>query len=613
MRQMNAIRSSGRSRGAPALLMLGVTAILSAAVMLLGGPVTTTAQQEPTPFPLFALPDARLSTAESSSTMALAEDNRTLVAVNALNDSLSVVSVSDRKLLQEIPVGDDPRTVALTDDGERAVTANRGDGTLSVVTVDSGDVVTLNAGGAQPYGVVIDGTGRAYVSLQGSNAIAVVDLGSGQVIQRIATPPQPSGLALWGDFLYVTHFWTGQISLIYLPTGQVAETIRTGLDTGLSQAIEVDITRGLAYLPQTRSNAQNRFLTFDSTVFPVVNILDLRDLSVQREQRIALDAVDRPVNMPFAVALDRFKQWLFVANAGSDNVSVIDLNTGLARAHIPVGSSPRGLLLNRDNSLLFVHNALEGTIDIVETRNLTIVDELPISDFNIPVDTILAAQLFYSAVDPRMSYGNWVSCANCHFDGQSDRRVWMGFPDGPRNTPVLYNLLETQPYNASGSWDELADVELKIRWLQAGTGLIRDGEPSAALGDPHTGRSFDLDVLTSYLTTLQGPPAPGGDPAEVARGEAVFNERQCGECHVNVTSIDRLKHDVGTGLLPGERQGTAFDTPPLRWLWETAPYFHDGSAATLRDVFIQPGAHQIVQSVPESDLDALIAFLLTLG
>jgi YVTN family beta-propeller protein len=594
--------------------MLGVTSILSAAVMLVGGTLPTAAQQEPTPFPLFALPDARLSTAESSSTMALAENNRTLVVVNSLNDSLSVVSVSERKLAQEIPVGDDPRSVALTDDGERAVTANRGDGTLTVVTLDTGEVVTLNAGGTQPYGVVIDGAGRVYVSLQGSNSVAVVDLSSGQVIQRIPTPPQPSGLALWGDFLYVTHFWTGQISLIYLPTGQVAETLSTGLDTGLSQAIELDITRGLAYLPQTRSNAQNRFLTFDSTVFPVVNILDLRDLSVQREQRIALDAADQPVNMPFAVALDRFKRWLFVANAGSDNVSVIDLNTGLARAHIPVGSSPRGLLLNRDNSLLFVHNALEGTIDIVETRNLTLVDELPISDFNIPVDTILAAQLFYSAVDPRMSYGNWISCANCHFDGQSDRRVWRGFPDGPRNTPVLYNLLETQPYNASGSWDELADVELKIRWLQAGTGLIRDGEPSAALGDPHTGRSFDLDVLTSYLATLQGPPVPGGsDPAQVARGEAVFNEQQCGECHVNVTSIDRLTHDVGTGLLPGERQGTAFDTPPLRWLWETAPYFHDGSAATLRDVFIQPGAHQIVQRVSAGDLDALIAFLLTLG
>ncbi len=37
---------------------------------------------------------------------------------------------------------------------------------------------------------------------------------------------------------------------------------------------------------------------------------------------------------------------------------------------------------------------------------------------------------------------------------------------------MLYNLPETVPYNWSATWDELADVELKIRWLQAGTGLI---------------------------------------------------------------------------------------------------------------------------------------------
>lgn len=130
---------------------------------------------------------------------------------------------------------------------------------------------------------------------------------------------------------------------------------------------------------------------------------------------------------------------------------VIDLKTGLARAHIPVGANPRGILLNRDNSLVFVYNALEGTLTVIETRNLTALDEIPISDFNIPVDIILGSQLFYSASDPRMSADQWVSCGNCHFDGMSDGRVWRGFSDGPRSTPVLYGLLETPPYNASGN------------------------------------------------------------------------------------------------------------------------------------------------------------------
>jgi YVTN family beta-propeller protein len=595
-----------RPRYVPTLLLIGLSLLLLG-LALLSAPAVN-AQQEPTPFPLYALPDARLTTAVSSSTLALGRDNRTLVTANFLSNTLSVFSVSQGELLAEIPVGLDPRSIALTNDGTRAVTANRGDGTLSVVTISDLDnpvTQTIDLGGVQPYAVVLGEDDRAYVSLQGSAQVVTVDLLSGQVLNRIAVPPQPAGLALWGDFLYVTHFWSGQISLIYLPLSRVATTVTSGLDTSVSQGIEIDVTRGIAYLPQTRSNAQNAFLTFDTTVFPVVNVLNLRSLTVERPNRVTLDTADRPVNMPFAIALDRFRQWMFVANAGSNDVSVIDLNTGLARANIQVGANPRGILLNRDNSLLFVHNVLDGTLTIIETRNLTVEDEVSISDVNIPIDALIGAQLFYSAADPRLSANRWLSCANCHFDGASDGRVWQGFAEGPRNTPLLYNLLETAPYNWSASWDELADVELKIRLLHGGSGLIEGQAASPALGDPHAGRSLDLDVLASYLSTLAGPANPNPTDTEaVVRGEQVFAEQECASCHAGTTGTDLMRHDVGTG---GE-----FDTPALRWLWMSAPYFHDGRAATLGDVFALPGAHQLITTLPAEDIDALVAYLLTL-
>lgn len=596
---------NARPRYIPALLLAGLSLLLGLALL----PASlVNAQQQPTPFPLYALPDARLTTAVSSNTLALGRDNRTLVTANMLSSTLSVFSTSQGRVLAEIPVGRDPRTVALSDDGKQAVTANRGDGTLSVVTISdlANPVIrTIDLGGVQPYGVVLGEGERAYVSLQGSAQVAIVDLASGQVLNRIAVPPQPAGLALWGDFLYVTHFWSGAISLIYLPLERVATTVSTGLDTSISQALEIDVTRGIAYLPQTRSNAQNAFLTFDTTVFPVVNVLDLRNLSVLRPSRITLDTADRPVNMPFSAALDRFRQWLFVANAGSNDVSVIDLNTGVARANIPVGANPRGILLNRDASLLFVHNVLDGTLTIIDARRLTLEDEVSISDVNIPIDALIGAQLFYSAADPRLSANRWLSCASCHFDGASDGRVWQGLPEGPRNTPLLYNLLETAPYNWSASWDELADVELKIRLLQGGSGLI-EGEPvSPALGDPHARRALDLDVLASYLSTLTGPATPTPTDTEaVARGQQVFSAQGCAACHPGAAGTDLMRHDVGTG--------GAFDTPALRWLWMSAPYFHDGRAATLRDVFTLPGAHQLITTLPAEDIDALVAYLLTL-
>jgi len=56
-----------------------------------------------------------------------------------------------------------------------------------------------------------------------------------------------------------------------------------------------------------------------------------------------------------------------------------------------------------------------------------------------------------------------------------------------------------------------------------------------------------------------------------------------------------LLHDVGTlrdssgQRLNGPLLG--IDTPTLLGLWDTAPYFHDGSAPTLADVFSVTGGH----------------------
>src|SRR5690606_24018685 len=213
-------------------------------------------------------------------------------------------------------------------------------------------------------------------------------------------------------------------------------------------------------------------------------------------------------DLPFAIAVDPFRNWLYIANAGSDDVTVIDVSTGLSRANIPVGANPRGVLLNRDNTYLFVHNAVDATLTIVETNRLQAIDVLPISTPVVSNDILLGAELFHSATDSRLSEDRWISCATCHFDGQPDGRTWEGFPDGPRNTPPLYNLIETSPYNWSGTWDEVQDVELKIRWLQTGTGLIEDFPVSEPNGAPHANLSIDLDVLTAYLLSLTPPPNP---------------------------------------------------------------------------------------------------------
>ncbi|MBC8099617.1 MAG: hypothetical protein H7Y11_09255 [Armatimonadetes bacterium] len=553
---------------------------------------------------LYALPDANARLTMSSS-IASASDGRLLLTANLLNNTVSLIEPLQSRVQVELAVGADPRTVAVTPDSSRAVVVNRGDGTLSLIDLAAAVVSATYPVGVLPYGVVTFDNAQALVALQGTDEIVRIDLNTGAITARIPTADAPAGLALWGDLLYVSHLWSGQLSLIYMPQLKVISTVSAGNDAAVSQSILIDAQRGLAYLPQTRLNAQNGALTFDTTVFPVVNVFDLSDLSAGRRAQLTLDTADRPVNLPFAAVLDSQRRWLYVANAGSDNISVIDLTTGLAVANLPTGLNPRGLLLSRDNGTLYIHNAIEGTVTSIDTRTFRISDELPVSELTINSDVYLGAQFFNSAIDPRLTADQWISCASCHFDGQSDGRVWQGYPGGARNTPLLYALGERALLNADGSWDELADVELKIRALQGGAGFIPDELVNAALGDPHAGLSPDLDTLTAYLLTLDGPAAPPpADPALAARGFEVFTAQNCASCHAGERGTDGMRYDVGTG---GD-----YVTPTLRWLWLSAPYLHDGSAPTLLDLFLMPGDHQLIRAVPLADVEALVAYLETL-
>jgi mono/diheme cytochrome c family protein len=101
-----------------------------------------------------------------------------------------------------------------------------------------------------------------------------------------------------------------------------------------------------------------------------------------------------------------------------------------------------------------------------------------------------------------------------------------------------------------------------------------------------------LPALRAYQHSLPAPPPPAGsfDVAVAKRGRALF-DRTCASCHVGGSGTD---NDNGTLHAPAETgvdgayaartASKAYRTTPLRALWQHAPYFHDGSAATLVDV-----------------------------
>ncbi len=575
-----------------------------------------------TPMPV---PTAQLASGPvSSSAVVVSPDGALVAAVNPDSDSITLVDALGLRLIKEIAVGDEPQTLAFTPDSRLVLVANRGSANVSVVAVENFSRVANIPVGPMPYGVVTDGQ-RAFVTEFALGNIGIIDLARQTLVERVKVAPFPAGLAFEAESqngrsregrLLVTHFFSGQVSAVDVRTLTVTAVTSTGEGTNLSQSIAVSSDGMKAYLPQTHSNATNTDLSFDTTVLPVVNVLDLYEYILLSGQGITIDTVDQPASIPFAAVVSPDGARLYVVHAGSDNLSVIDLSANLGLANISVGANPRGIAITPDGSTLFVNNTLDGTMSIIDAVTFTYIETIDLTMIPLAADVLLGKRIFNSASSPVLTTDRWISCAACHFDGGMDTRTWEGFADGPRNTPVLFGVGQTLPIHWSGDFDELQDVELTIRSIQFGTGLI-PGDVHDSLGTAHAGSSSDLDALAAYLDSIEVPQSPfGNDRERINAGEEKFTALGCQVCHTPPFFSDLQLHDVGTGDSAKEKnshgRGTNFDTPSLRGVWFTAPYLHDGSAATLREVFSTGTTHNISADISEQELQALIAYLRAL-
>src|SRR5690606_3857637 len=128
----------------------------------------------------------------------------------------------------------------------------------------------------------------------------------------------------------------------------------------------------------------------------------------------------------------------------------------------------------------------------------------------------------------------------------------------------------------------------------------------------------------------------GLSEAAVAGHDLFFGKAGCSICHQPPLFSDRLFHNTGVGAtaekpdigaaadnaLADPSKTGAFKTPTLRDVAKTAPYFHDGSVATLREAvqFMAAGGVDNPHKDPllqakdlsDAEIDQLVAFLESL-
>jgi mono/diheme cytochrome c family protein len=182
--------------------------------------------------------------------------------------------------------------------------------------------------------------------------------------------------------------------------------------------------------------------------------------------------------------------------------------------------------------------------------------------------------------------------------GKYDPRHNVDGLNKPVVIPPAYGLAGIHKITFTGDGDDIAYWNRYVAVTQMG-GLGTFSDPRLPL--TITNGTVDLvsaklPALQAYQLSLAAPAAPSGsfDAAAAARGRLVFEGRgQCASCHTGslFTDANALLHPPGDSVVEPETPSYAsrsatkmYRTSPLKGVWQHAPYFHDGSAATLEDV-----------------------------
>jgi len=206
-------------------------------------------------------------------------------------------------------------------------------------------------------------------------------------------------------------------------------------------------------------------------------------------------------------------------------------------------------------------------------------DGWPNRDLNVGAIIALSPAL---PADKKAVYNSWGP-------GKYDPRYNLDGKNTPLVIPPAYGLadVKNETYTAEGPisyWNAYVAIT-----QMGGQGSFSDKRLGIDVTNSPDLVTPKLAALRAYQHSLAAPPPPAGsfDAAAATRGRQVF-DKNCATCHVGTSGTDnnsgKLHAPAETGVDGAYAARTAnkqYRTTPLRGLWQHAPYFHDGSAATL--------------------------------
>jgi len=517
--------------------------------------------------------------------LAMTPDDKRLLVTSAFGRKLTVLDAASMRPSFDVQVGREPRAVLVDDRGERAFVAHVVGGKMSVVDLvgDKHDVREIDLRVKKVLGnpTRFSDTDKLRSGCQGfalAKSIDVDDSGSvgpERPLVKGQAPKQPAPAK---------------------PKGRVFAPMVT-VDPGDA------LTRSNQYYGEVRDGVPKEA--------PLVQVIDADAERPMNKAVMSLGTrLSKECLLPRSATARPSTGTLFVTCLGIDSVVELDTRGAdparLERRRWSVPAGPTGVAIDDAHGRAVVWSQFDAQLSVIDLHSsaekpsvkLVAVKYTPTSE---AAELAAGRKLFHTVDDSRIS-SDGTACASCHPDGREDALTWST-PDGPRQTIMLAGrLAATAPYGWIGKHDTLPTYVTNTFTRLGGTGMT----------------GAELDALVAYVGKMPGPvmegaPVDSSKVAQLARGKELFFDQAegCASCHVGGGGVDSAHHDVGSNT--GADVAKEFDTPSLRFISGTAPYFHDGRYKTLDEVLAATD-NQMGHTLHLSQRDglALKAYLETL-
>lgn len=594
----------------------------------------------------------------SPAALVASQNGKTLYVACATANRVLCFDLSNRTVAANITMWASPSGMALAPDGLRLyVTCAAPESKVCIVDVAQQKVVGDIPAGHTAMAPVVSPDGKfLYVCNQFNNDVSVIDLAAEKQVRRIVVRREPvaADITKDGRYLLVANqlpagpadgdYVAAVVSVIDLAAGKVSKELILPHGSGSLKDIKVSpdgkyaaVSHILARFDHPTTEVYRGWINVNG-----LTIIDIASLTIKGT--ILLDEPDRGAANPWGVAWSEDGAKLLVTHAGTHEISVIDFATMVAEL-LPVSgmsSKPepadqevkytRQQALDSNYLLPFLVGSrhwIRLPAEDLGPRALVIVgqvayvadyfsDTLSLVDLKDPqysaisialgpkkeMDIIRRGEFYFH--NASLCYQSWQSCSSCHPGGaRVDGFNWDLLNDGvgnPKNTKSLLLAHQTPPVMSLGI---RASAEIAVR---AGIEHIL-----------FTNLDESIPVaIDEYLKSLRPVPSPflvaGKLSPAAERGKLIFERANCADCHPPGLFTDLRPHDVGTRR-SFDRSEDRFYTPTLIEVWRTAPYLHDGSATTVRDVITTHNPDDklgTTSNLSGEEIDDLCAYVLSL-